>query len=274
MGPLHSRVSDETSYGALWTFIKDRNKATTAKSPLKVGSPVRTDLLFYPSLPFNMKVCEALSKISPAFNDIAIAGEMSIQVIEILAALSTIIKNDPRQLSSPSPSPSPGWPSRLRFNSPGSDDLLDTIAELRHFSNMATTPTDYRLCFGAGGCCFTLHFGGGTIGPEFDDVLQELEDTLDGDGKPRTKQEEGHRLQTHTECIIWASIAAAGALEMSESFSATTTMLDRTLNKFPVETGSWATLEKILRRFLWNETLGNHWKRCWQKAMRRQPRTR
>jgi hypothetical protein len=207
-----------------------------------------------------MKVCAALSKISPAFNDIAIAGELSIQLIEILAALSTLTKNET--------SHTPGSMSS-RSSSPVRDDLLETIAELRCLSSMATTPIEYKLCFGISGCCFTLQFGEGKIGPEFHEELQELEDALLGPGKPRPKQEPGSVVQTHTECFIWALIACAGALEMSESLSDPTTLLDRALDKFPLETADWETLEKILRKFLWNEVLGRHWKRCWQRAMYR-----
>jgi hypothetical protein len=254
-------MSDRSSYDALWQFVKDRNEATTSMAQLSIDSPMRSELPVYPSLPFNIKVCEALSKVSTSFNDMAMAGELSIQMIDILANLSTQARGD----GSATPPTSP--PS-----SPGGRNLLNTIADLRCLSVMATTPIEHKLCFGIIGTCFTLHYGNGKIGDDMNETLQELEDNLVGNGKPRPQQE--NALKTHRECLIWISVAAAGALDQSDLLSAMSMVLDQTLEKYPDETGEWETLEKILRKFLWNDLLGKHWKRCWRKAMHRQSKAR
>ncbi len=222
---------------------------------------MRSDLPVYPSLPFNIKVCEALSKVSTSFNDMALAGELSMQMIDILANLSTQARGD----GSATPPTTP--PS-----SPGGRTLLNTIADLRCLSVMATTPIEHQLCSGIIGTCFTLHYGNSKTGDDMNETLQELEDTLVGNGKPRPQQEKA--LRTHKECLIWLSVAAAGALEQSEFLSAMSMVMDQTLERYPDETAEWQTLERILRRFLWNDTLGKHWKRCWRKGMHRRSEAR
>ncbi|OAL31404.1 hypothetical protein AYO22_00996 [Fonsecaea multimorphosa] len=225
-------ISAMKAYDALWKFVKDRNEATTSMAQLSIDSPLRNELPVYPSLPFNIKVCEALSKVSTSFNDMAMAGEMSIQMIDILANLSSTARGD----GSATPTSSP--PS-----SPGGRNLLNTIADLRCLSVMATTSIEHKLCFGVIGTCFTLHFGDGKIGEEFNETLQELEDTLIGNGKPRPQQEKAQK--SHRECLIWVAMAAAGALEQSELLSAMSMVLDQTLDKYPEEAAHTA-LEKML----------------------------
>lgn len=250
----------QNRYDTLWKFVKDRNEATKGIAQLTIESPLRNELCVYPSLPFSIKVCEALSKVSTAFNDMAMAGELSIQMIDILAYLSKLAGGD----GSTSPtSSSPSSPS----SSPGGRNLLNTIADLRCLSVMATTDIEHKLCFGIIGCCFTLHFGEAKIGKEFNESLQELEDTLIGHGKPRPQQAKA--LKTHRECLVWVSVAAAGALAMSDLLSAVSMGLDQTLENYPEETSQWETLEATLRKYLWNDLLARHWKRCWRKAMYR-----
>ena len=257
----HGTKSNDSSYEALWQFVKDRNEATTSIAQLSIDSPMRSDLPVYPALPFSIKVCEALSKVSTSFNDMAMTGELSIQMIEILANLSA----QARGAGSATPPNTP--PS-----SPGGRNLLNTIADLRALSVMATTSIEHELCFGIIGTCFTLHYTTAKIGDDMNETLQELEDTLIGNGKPRPQQEKV--LQTHRECLIWISVAAAGALEQSELLSAMSMVLDQTLDTYPDETSEWEILEQILKRFLWNDMLGKHWKRCWRKAIHRRSKTR
>ncbi|ETI29457.1 hypothetical protein G647_01910 [Cladophialophora carrionii CBS 160.54] len=249
------------AYEALWQFVKDRNEATTSMAQLSIESPMRSELPIYPSLPFNIKVCEALSKVSTSFNDMAMAGELSIQMIDILANLSTHARGD----GSATPPNSP--PS-----SPGGRNLLNTMADLRCLSVMATTPIEHKLCFGIMGTCFTLHYGSEKISDDMHETLQELEDSLVGNGKPEPQEE--NRLNAHRECLIWISVAAAGALDQSELLSAMSMVLDQTLEQYPDETSDWETLEKILKKFLWNDLLGKHWKQCWRKGMHRQSKAR
>src|ERR1700761_4422662 len=157
---------------------------------LSIDSQMRSELPVYPSLPFNIKVCEALSKVSTAFNDMAMAGELSIQMIDILANLSTQARGD----GSATPPTSP--PS-----SPGGRNLLNTIADIHCLSVLATTSIEHELCFGIIGTCFTLHYGNGKIGDDMNETLQELEDSLIGNNKARPQQEKA--LKMHRECLIW-----------------------------------------------------------------------
>ncbi len=138
---------------------------------------------------------------------------------------------------------------------------------------MATTSIEHKLCFGIIGTCFTLHYGNSKIGEDMNETLQELEDALIGDGKPHRPQQE-KVLKTHRECLIWVSMAAAGALEQSEFLSVMSMVLEEALEKYPDEMMDWETLEKILKKFLWNDFLGKHWRRCWYKAMYRRSKVR
>lgn len=254
-------ISDLGRYDSLWQFVKDRNEATTSMAQLTIESPMQSDLPVYPSLPFNIKVCEALSKVATSFNDMAMAGELSIQMIDILANLSTQARGDG---SATPPNSPPG--------SPGGRGLLNYIADLRCLSVMATTSIEHNLCYGVIGTCFTLRFGSGKIGEDFNETLQELEDNLIGNGRFRPEHEKPQK--SHKECLIWVSMAAAGALEQSPLLSAMSMVLDQTLDKYPEETAQWEILERILKKFLWNDVLGRHWKRCWRKAMHRRSTAR
>lgn len=228
-------------------------------SQLTIDSPLRNELPVYASLPFDAKVCEALSKVSSTFNDMALAGELSIQMIDILASLSIITKTGG---SSPTSSPVSSPPG-----SPGGRNLLSIIADLRCISSMGTTPIEHLLCFGLIGCCLRLHYEDEEIGPEFDEALQELEDTLGEHGWPGSPQEHEKLQKKHTDCLIWISIAAASAMELSKSWSSVSTVLNKTLSEYPRETGQWKTLEKRLCKFLWNDFLAERWRRSWQRAM-------
>jgi hypothetical protein len=228
---------------------------------LSIDSPMRADLPIYPSLPFNVKVCEALSKVSAMFNDLAMQGDLSVQTIEILANLSVQARGDGS--SSPPTSP-PG--------SPGGRHLLNTIADVRCILSMSTTDIEHVLCYGIIGTCFSLHFANKSIGDDFNDTLQIVEDgicTTDPNKLPKSKAPVRDK-----ECYIWVSVAAAGAFAQSEVFSAMSMVFDQALDRFPEEIGRWDTLEKILRKFLWNDTLGAHWKQCWRKLMSRRMKAR
>jgi len=249
---------DDFRYEALWSFVKDRNEATTSMSQLTIDSPLRNELPVYPSLPFDMKVCEALSKVSSTFNDMALAGELSIQMIDIIANLSTITKTGDSPTSSPIGSP----PS-----SPGGRGLLNIIADLQCISVMGTTPIEHLLCFGLIGCCFRLHYGDEEIGEEFDGALQELEDTLGEKGWPRSAQEQATLQKKHIDCLIWISIAASSALELSKKWSPISTIIDETLKKYPKETMRRDSVNKILCKFLWNDFLAESWQGSWQRAI-------
>ncbi|KAI1608614.1 hypothetical protein EDD36DRAFT_87975 [Exophiala viscosa] len=253
-------LSTMKAYEALWSFVKDRNEAATNMSRLTIDSPLRNELPVYPSLPFDMKLCEALSKVSSTFNDMALAGELSIQMIDILANLSTITKTG----DSPTLSPISSRPS-----SPGSRNLLNIIADLQCISVMGTTPIEHLLCFGLIGCCFRLHFGDKECGEEYEEALQELEDTLGENGWPRSSQEQAKLQKKHIDCLIWISIAAASALELSKSWSPISKVMDETLRKYPMETRRWVLVEKILRKFMWNDFLAESWQGSWQRAMER-----
>jgi len=259
------------AYFSLWTFVKERNAATTSMSQLTIESPLRNDLPLYPSLPFSTKMCEALSKVSPAFNDMALAGQLSIQMIDILASLSTITRSEgggsPATTSPTTDSPSTSSPVSSAPSSPGGRNLLNIIADLRCLSMLGTVPIEHLLCFGLIGCSLTLHFGEEKIPEEFNETLQELEDTVVGGGKPRPQQENEKFMKEHQDCLIWISIAAAGALELSELLSPTTKLLHQTLDRYPTETSTWEAMEQILRKFLWNDVLAQRWKRCWHRTV-------
>jgi len=226
-------------------------------SQLTIISPLRNELPVYPSLPFDMKVCEALSKVSPTFNDMALAGDLSIQMIDILANLSTITKTGDSPTSGPISSP----PS-----SPGTRDLLNIIADLQCISVMGTTPIEHLLCFGLIGCCLKLHCRDEEIGEEYAEALQELGITLGENGWPRSSQMQAKLQKKHIDCLIWISVAAAGALGLSKSSSARSTVLNEILKKYSNKTSRWDNIEKVLRKFLWNDFLAESWQGCWQRA--------
>lgn len=239
--------------------MKDRNEATAGLAQLSIDSPLRNELPVYASLPFNTKVCEALSKVSLAFNDMAMSGELSVQMIDILANLSSLIKDG--TVSSPITSPRSSPESRR--------NLLHSVADLRCLSVLAVTPIEHFLCYGLIACCYTLHFEGGSIGEEYVESLQELENMLTADGN-RPLQD--RLVDTHRHCLVWISIAVAGALAMSELLSASSMILDHAFDQFPDEMAHWDVLSEILRKFLWSRDLLMFWRRVWQKAtLRRSP---
>ncbi|KIW11243.1 hypothetical protein PV08_10543 [Exophiala spinifera] len=265
--------ADQPSYFSLWNFVKQRNAALSSMSQLTMESPLRNDLPLYPSLPFSIKVCESLSKVSSAFNDMAIAGQLSIQMIGIIATLSTMMKNESGG-SLGLGSPSTSSPASSGPNSPSERNLLHIIADLRCLSMLGTVPIEHLLCHGLIGFCLRLHFREEKLGDDFDEIIQGLEDTLVGRGKPRPQQDLEKFYKEHKDCLLWIAFAAADALEMSPPFSRKSMVLEQTLDRYPTETSRWETLDKILRRFLWNDFLAQHWKRRWEVATRRRLKAR
>ncbi|KEF62537.1 uncharacterized protein A1O9_00510 [Exophiala aquamarina CBS 119918] len=251
---LHPSKFDAFSYDQLWKFVKEQNEATAGLAQLAIDSPLRNELPVYSSPPFNTKVCEALSKVSPAFNDMAISGELSLQIIDILANLSSLIKDG--TVSSPITSPRKSEKSRR--------NLLHSVIDLRYLSVMGITPIERYLCYGLIACSYTLHFKGGIMGEDHIESLQEVEEMMvGGDNLPL----QDALVDAHGECLVWTFTAMSGALAMSENFSATSRLIDYAFDQFPDEMAQWKVLSKILQKFLWCENLLMFWRSIWHKAM-------
>ena len=250
---------DSLRYNQLWKFVKDQNEATAGLAKLAIEPPLRNELPVYSSPPFNTKVCEALSKVSPAFNDMAISGKLSIQMIDVLANLSSLIKDG--TVSSPITSPRKSEKSRR--------NLLHSVIDLRYLSIMGITPIERYLCYGLIACSYTLHFKGGRLGEDHVESLQEVQEMIAGDGKLPVRAD---LVDAHRECLVWVFIAMSGVLAMSELSSADSTLIDYAFDQFPDEMAQWHTLSKVLQKFLWGDNLLMFWRNVWQKAMVRRSR--
>lgn len=240
--------------------MKDQNEATAGLAQLSLESPLRNELPLYASPPFNTKVCEALSKVSPSFNDMAMSGELSVQMIDLLANLSSLVKDG--TISSPI--------NGQRVSPESRGNFLRSIADLRCLSVMGVTLVELYLCHGLIACCYTLHFEDGRIGKDYTESLQEMEDLLTNNDKRSFR----NRLISKDckDCLVWISLAAAGALAMSEYSPAVFVILDHAFVQYPDEMAQWEVLSKILQKFLWNDDLLKTWKTIWQKAIVRRSR--
>lgn len=234
--------------------MKDQNEATAGFAQLSIDSPLRNELPVYSSPPFNTKVCEALSKVSPAFNDMAISGELSLQMIDVLANMSSLIKDG--TVSSPITSPRKSEKSRR--------NLLHSVVDLRYLSVMGITEIERYLCYGLIACSYTLHFKGGRMGEDHVESLREVEEMMAGDDNLPVQDD---LVDTHRECLVWIFVAMSGALAMSELLSAKSTLIDYAFDQFPDEMAHWDGLSKILQKFLWCDNLLLFWRNIWQKAM-------
>lgn len=214
----------------------------------------------YASLPFNTKVCEALSKVSPTFNDMAMAGELSVQMIDILANISSLVKDG--TISSPINGQRTSPESRASF--------LHSIADLKCLSVMGVTLLERFVCHGLIACCYTLHFQGGRNGKDYIETLQDLEGILTSVEKRAMRKSLIDK--SYTDCLVWISIAAAGALAMFEYSPTVFVILDHAFVQYPTEMARWEDLSKILKKFLWSDDLLTTWNNVWQKAMIRRSR--
>ena len=245
----------------MWKFVKDRYEATAGLAELDIRSPIQKELPVYPSLPFSIKVCEALSRVAPAFNDMAMSGELSIQMIDILANVSSLIKDG----TATSPITSPRGSPDSRHN------LLHSISDLHYLSIMGTTPLEHFLCYGLMSCCYTLHFDGEKIGEDHNEPLKEFEEALTGDSKQDLREKV---MKKYRNCLLWIYITSAGALAMSDLIPSLSVVLDRAFEQFPDETSQWDVLARILCQFLCSDDLLRHWRKAWRKAMMKRSRGR
>ena len=73
----------------------------------------------------------------------------------------------------------------------------------------------------------------------------------------------------HQPWLIWMSIAMAGVLDIcAEPLASRHLVLDSLLDECE-QAHDWAWLKQSLRKFLWTDNLGGHWKRCWEEGMQR-----
>jgi hypothetical protein len=240
--------------------VKDQIEATAGLAQLSIESPIRNELPMYASPPFNTKVCEALSKVSPTFNDMAMSGELSVQMIDILANISSLVKDG--TISSPINGQRTSPESRGSF--------LHSIADLRCLSVLGVTLVERFLCHGLIACCYTLHFQDGRNGKDYLDSLQDLEDMLTSVEKRAMRKTLIDK--SYKDCLVWISIAAAGALAMFEYSPTVFVILDHAFVQYPNEMARWENLSKILKKFLWSHDLLTTWNNVWQKAMIRRSR--
>lgn len=81
--------------------------------------------------------------------------------------------------------------------------------------------------------------------------------------------------RAESECSLWLSLFAATSASWCSDVALEAkgaNLMDRILEEFHIAR-TWASLEAVMRKFLWYPHLAEEWKQCWEEGMiRRQDR--
>ena len=199
----------------------------------------------YPDLPFDPDLCTVLARLPSGFSELCLSGHVSTQTMHVLAALTATTRYgetdifDDNKLAS---------------------ELQAMLSALQRLSLMKITPMEKYLTCGRVAWSFQLR----KLRPLnlfHDPPLRTFVKLMPAQEKPDSIREQ--------RCLIWVSIAIAGALNLrSIKMPDTHLVLDRLFTLYPVAR-DWRSLVPILRSFFWTEKIGAHWKKCWDEGMKR-----
>ncbi|KAI1615262.1 hypothetical protein EDD36DRAFT_180104 [Exophiala viscosa] len=252
------------AYKALGSFVTGQPPDIPSDSPgflketfedLALDKP-----LSYPEPPFSTDLCIILSRLPSGFSELCLKSRISVQMINLLASVSgaaTLLTTktllDGVYLSPPAEDSPYGEENRQVM-------IQTLLSSLQRMSLTTTVPVEHNLTSGLLAYAFQLR-SLSQLTLFYDPLLQNFVTTLPYHLKPSTPEEQ--------HGLIWASIAAAGALALrAVPFPGAHTVMDHALELYP-QARTWSRLEVILRRFFWTNEILAHWKTVWEMAMKR-----
>lgn len=217
------------------------------------GSELLTDLieeqlLTYPLLPLSDEIISVISDLPPGFAYVALDGEVSHEVMWDIMDLGVITASIRE-----------GNPPVLAMNSP-----LTAIAGrvFDHFvSPMSMLIERYLL---QGLLAFTLQ-----LEVEFSHITHTAgSNTVQTWMRAFPAWSSFPQTRNH-DSLLWSLLCFVGASELFIGQQGSTDdILDR-LIVYPAFPHEWETIEEVLKRFLWTDTLLQRWRVIWETAVTR-----
>ena len=196
----------------------------------------------YPSLPFPPDLCTVLSRLPPGFSEICLSGRLSTQTMQVLASLSaTTASRD-----------SEGF-DQARLDA----EIQAMLSALQRLSLMRIASLEKYITCGLVAYAFQLR------------RLRALnlfhDPTLGGFIKLMPTQEKPDSAREQ-QCMIWVSMAVAGALSLrTMRMPGTHLVLDRAFELYPTIC-EWSVMEVTLKSFFWTPSILKHWHKCHNAA--------
>ncbi|RMZ80309.1 hypothetical protein DV738_g2808, partial [Chaetothyriales sp. CBS 135597] len=202
--------------------------------------------LTYSDLPFDGSLCLILVRLPPGFLDTCFVSQVSVQTLNVLAAVTDVSKQYERGDNI--------CDSRLAAEPYVLFSVLHRllskkIALMEKYITLGLMAWAFQLCNLKPTTLF------------HDPTLRTFIRLISTHERPESAQEQ--------DCLCWISMAVAGALNLrSVRMPGTYLVLERLFAMYPLSR-RWETLEPVLKRFFWNPTIGTHWKKCWLDGMDR-----
>lgn len=240
------------AYETMWSFVSEPNSSPVSPTRRPSERILRKrQLPIYPSHPFKPEICEILSKLPQGFSDLGLAGTFSVQMMSILADLSSIKIEEPSDNS---------IETQDKKNKIASE-LEDNVEDLLRLATLRTTTTEHYLCYGMVAYCVLLKllYFPPSSGSFKNDELQNLVDQV-------VKCNSGVD-DMNKNCYIWIVIVIAGCMQnCAHSISGRDQVLKKLFDKSR-DAKDWRSMEKILKTFLWDNVIANICRSSWQEAL-------
>ena len=197
----------------------------------------------YPSTPFPPDLCTILSRLPSGFSELCLSGNLSTQTMQVLASLAATTTS----------SSSSGFDA-TRLNV----EIQAMLSALQRLSIMKIGTLEKYLGCGLVAYAFQLR------------QLRALnlfhDPTLHNFIKLLPKQERPDSVREQM-CMIWLSVAVAGALYLRTiRMPNTHLVLDRVFTLYPTMT-DWTAMSTTLKSFFWTPSILEHWQKCHATAI-------
>jgi len=214
----------------------------------------------YPKPPFSDSLLQAISKLPPGLQDLALTCTISTQMIKLLVQTTSWAEIT---TSTANPSATISKTGIYRLYCEPMETATACLSLLTLLPPMSTDPSlEHLLCLGL---CLSIRGARNQARPlpsqvkllaDFVACLQSL--TV------------GPLSVEAQDCVIWISfLAAYGSGDNRGFLKQKDTLIDHVLRTYHQMAANWALLENLLKRFLWFEHLGDDWKALWQRSVSR-----
>ncbi|RMZ88278.1 hypothetical protein DV736_g4492, partial [Chaetothyriales sp. CBS 134916] len=229
-------------------FIKNRAGLDAARASTSIHQSDQSPLYSthlpptYPKHPYSPEICRALATLPVGFSELALTGLLSHECISIINSLSRKTKE---------------WTIICM-----GAEVDSELKACYHLVEMdGRTNTEYWLFYGL--ICFCNQFPDKfeNRNPFFTIALKCFDEAIEAQ----------HRVtwSANQPWLLWVAIVTTGALEIcarpiQSRFVILHAILDQCSNAH-----NWDWFEAEIRKFLWTDGLGGHWRRCWEEGVRR-----
>jgi hypothetical protein len=234
----------------LWSFIlsnNQQNSAPTTNGADKPSEEMRNAIPVYANHPFPPDYTASLARVPQGFSDLAVSSLLSMQCVRVIERIPFTPSSSEAAAISPRPDGA---------------DLHTILTDLMKLTTLKTTKLEHVLCFGLVAYCLPLQYGR----PLPAGCTPTLQACVDAYMRLNLRENEE---KLDGKCLLWIAVVLAAALDnCADEDLRHAPVLERVLNRFP-QAKVWTTVEKILRSFLWHDSLVSRWYNTWQNVMQR-----